>query len=67
MVCGNDPLENAKTAMEIEKAAVGAGGVKRDKAHVFTARPEALPHYQPRTRPPEGHTFFETLMRKAYL
>src|SRR5437868_13238551 len=59
VVVGADKLANRKLAQEVE-AAVG-----RYVFHLPHDRPEALPHFQQRTPPPEGHTFYEVDHRKA--
>ena len=62
VVCGSDLTENRNLARGIEQAANGR--YKRCGPHP-NAGPNALPHYQPDPRPPEGHTFYETSNRKA--
>lgn len=62
VVCGDDLAMNRATAERIETAANGVS--KRCPPHV-NAGPNALPHYQPKSRPPTGHTFYETDKRKA--
>ena len=61
VVCGNDADANRRQAFAIEKA---VGPCKRGAPHDL-AGPQALPHYQPNPRPPDGHTFYETARRKA--
>ena len=65
VVCDGPTAENRKLAKEIEEAVVGVGNAKEDPAHVITAGPDALPHFQPKVRPPDGHGFFETNTQKA--
>lgn len=65
VICGGDLGANQDLAWEIEEAAMGAGNIKQHAAHVRTAGPDALPHFQPKARPPEGHTFFETGIQKS--
>ncbi|HVA51823.1 MAG TPA: hypothetical protein VNH11_36110 [Pirellulales bacterium] len=67
VVCDGKLFENRDLAKQIEEAAVGVGNVMEHAAHTRTAGPNALPHYQPVRRPPDGHTFFETLSQKAIL
>lgn len=62
VVCGNDLSAIRDSAKNIEYAANGS--YKRCPPHA-NAGPDALPHYQPRSRPPAGHTFYETNNRKA--
>jgi hypothetical protein len=62
VVCGGELKENRRTAFLIESKANGA--VKRCPPHP-NAGPQSLPHFQPDSRPPEGHTFYETPDRKA--
>lgn len=52
---------NRRLAGLIEAA---VGPCKRGDPH-RNAGPQALPHFQPDPRPPEGHTFYETPRRKA--
>ena len=63
VICGDDVQKNALTARQIEAAAVGEW--KENPPHARSAGPMALPHVQPRHRPPAGHTFFETKTLKA--
>lgn len=51
------------TTSEIERSANGLN-TKREPPHL-SAGPNALPHYQPDPRPPDGHTFYETPNLKA--
>ncbi len=60
--CGPDPFDNAREAHAIESA---IGPCKPDGPHVDVAGVKALPHFQPKTRPPEGHTFYEVPTRKV--
>ena len=62
VICGDDLATNRATAERIETLANGMS--KRCPPHV-NAGPNALPHYQPKSRPPTGHTFYETDKRKA--
>lgn len=62
VICGDDLATNRATAERIEAAANGVS--KRCPPHL-NAGPNALPHYQPKSRPPTGHTFYETDKRKA--
>jgi hypothetical protein len=62
VVCGNDLPANREMAKNIEHTANGS--YKRCPPHA-NAGPDALPHYQPHSRPPAGHTFYETTNRKA--
>jgi hypothetical protein len=61
VVGGEDVNANRRLAEQIEMA---VGPCKRSEPHRL-AGPQALPHYQPDPRPPEGHTFYETPRRKA--
>lgn len=61
VVCGPDRTANRTLARAIEAA---VGPYKRNDPH-DKAGPQALPHFQPDPRPPEGHTFYETEHRKA--
>jgi hypothetical protein len=62
VVCGSSLAENRRLARTIEWNANGSA--KRCPPHQ-NAGPDALPHYQPDPRPPQGHTFYETEHRKA--
>ena len=62
VVCGDDFAINRSTAERIETSANGAS--KRCPPHI-NAGPNALLHYQPKSRPPTGHTFYETDKRKS--
>ena len=62
VVCGPDLKSNRRLAETIEWNA--NGNCKRCPPHP-SAGPRALPHYQPDPRPPSGHTFYETEIRKA--
>ena len=62
VVCGNNLSLNRAMASSIELAANGA--YLRHTPHA-RAGPNALPHVQPVSRPPEGHTFYETPHRRA--
>src|SRR5438552_1554872 len=61
VVCG----DHADTRPLGQQIASAAGPYKRQNAHLRTAGPYALPHFQPRQRPPDGHVFYETEKRKA--
>ncbi len=56
VVCGGGIKANRALARQIETA---VGPAEREEPH-DTAGPLALPHFQPATRPPAGHTFYET-------
>lgn len=62
VVCGGDVATNLAVAGRIEQMANGRWVLHRPHAH---AGPQALPHFQPQTRSPGGHTFYETNKRKA--
>lgn len=62
VVCGPDPFANAREAHAIES---GVGPCVPDGPHVDVAGVLALPHFQQRSAPPDGHTFYETPVRKA--
>jgi hypothetical protein len=62
VVCGSDLAANRRLALTIEMNANGSA--KRCPPHP-NAGPNALPHFQPDPRPPDGHTFYETPYRKA--
>ena len=62
VVCGPSLSANRSAARAIEYNANGSA--KRCPPHP-NAGPDALPHYQPDPRPPDGHTFYETEHRKA--
>ncbi len=62
VVCGPDTFANAREARTIESA---VGPCIPDGPHLDVAGVLALPHYQQRVAPPEGHTFYETPIRKA--
>lgn len=61
VVCGADVAANRRLAGAIE-ATVGA--CQRSDPH-RRAGPLALPHFQQDEPPPDGHTFYETVNRKA--
>lgn len=63
VVCGPDHGANMDLARVIEENANGHW--KRCGPH-RGAGPNALPHYQPDPRPPDGHTFYETANRHAF-
>jgi hypothetical protein len=62
VVCGLDKIANRNLAKLIEQTANSR--YQRHDPHV-NAGPNALPHFQPDPRPPAGHSFYETLNRKA--
>jgi hypothetical protein len=62
VVCGPDTSANAFEARAIE-AAVGA--CIHHPPHLDVAGARALPHFQQRAAPPEGHSFYETHVRQA--
>lgn len=62
VVCGSDLAANRALAQVIETA---VGPWLRQVPHSRTAGPLALPHFQQRNPPPEGHCFYETDRRKA--
>jgi hypothetical protein len=61
VVRGDNVDTNRRLAAQIESA---VGPCRRGDPH-GSAGPHALPHYQPQSRPPDGHTFYETPRRKA--
>src|SRR5690349_15742116 len=61
VVRGEDVDANRRLANSIESA---VGTCRRGDPH-RSAGPHALPHYQPQSRPPDGHTFYETPRRRA--
>lgn len=61
VVRADDVDANRRLAAQIESA---IGPCRRGDPH-SSAGPHALPHYQPQSRPPDGHTFYETARRKA--
>ncbi len=62
VVCGLDLSANRQLAGRIEQSANGPW--RRCPPHASAGR-NSLPHYQPQSRPPTGHTFYETPHRKA--
>ena len=62
VVCGTDTFANAREAHAIESA---VGPCIPDGPHLDVAGAQALPHFQQRVPPPEGHSFYETPVRKA--
>lgn len=64
VVCGSDDRANRRKAADIERAATGVGMYIRHGAHP-SAGTNSLPHYQPKPRPPQGHSFYETKGQKA--
>lgn len=67
VVCGDDTMHNCNIAKRIEIQAHGPKS-KHGGPHE-EAGLNALPHWQPPTRPPRGHSFYETCspIRKALL
>lgn len=61
VVRGDDTSANRRLAGAIEGA---VGPCRRNDPH-RRAGPLALPHFQQDRPPPEGHTFYETVNRKA--
>jgi hypothetical protein len=62
VVCGPNPFDNSRDARAVEAA---VGSERFHAPHRDTAGPLALPHWQQRVPPPEGHTFFELPNSKA--
>jgi hypothetical protein len=62
VVCGPDESANRQRAETVERTA-NAEAVHH--APHPNAGPDALWHFQPLTRPPAGHTFYERSTRKA--
>lgn len=62
VVCGTIEADNWVIARRIEHA-VHSRAIHH--APHAKAGPRALPHFQPRTRPPDGHTFYEGMMGRA--
>lgn len=62
VICGPDTFANSREAFAIESA---VGPCIPDGPHLDAAGALALPHFQQRRPPPEGHTFYETPLRKA--
>jgi hypothetical protein len=67
VVCDGTFNDNRDLARHIEEGAAGSRNVMEHPAHKKTAGPDALPHFQPKNRPPEGHSFFETRSERAIL
>ncbi len=65
VICDGSLADNRRLAKEMEEAVVGVGNAQEDPPHVISAGPDALPHFQPKVRPPAGHSFFETGTAKA--
>jgi hypothetical protein len=61
VVCGGNTMANCRLARRIESA---VGACRHDGPHE-RAGVEALPHWQPLQRPPQGHSFYETERRRA--
>lgn len=62
VVCGGDLVANRQVAMQLEQA---VGPWLRQLPHRQSAGSNALPHFQQRNPPPDGHTFYETATTKA--
>jgi len=62
VVCGDDAQANRQVALRIEEA---VGPWMRQQKHTWSAGAMALPHFQQRSPPPHGHTFYETANAKA--
>jgi hypothetical protein len=58
VVCGDDTSSNCLLAMRIERQATG--GQEKHEGYHEGAGLNALPHWQPRSRSPAGHSFYET-------
>jgi hypothetical protein len=56
VVCGDEVKANSRLARRIEAAV----GTPKPQAPHKTAGPFALPHFQQKTPPPDGHSFYET-------
>jgi hypothetical protein len=63
VVCGPNDASNQSLALAIEMAA-GPTAIHHG-AHLATAGPQALDHFQQKKKKPRGHTFYEALGRKA--
>jgi hypothetical protein len=63
VVCGSDEGANWQLAREIETAVSPSG--QRPKPHGPHLGPQSLPHWQQKAAPPAGHSFYETVLRKA--
>ena len=64
VVCGPDTPLNCELARQIEQAVTLAGLLCLH--HGPHRGPQSLPHWQQqRNTPPEGHSFYETHIRKA--
>lgn len=61
-IAGDDVAQNRRFAMRIEQT---VGPWLRQLPHRSSAGDQALPHFQQRNPPPEGHTFYETAGLKA--
>jgi hypothetical protein len=62
VVCGKHLMDNRDLAERVEQMANGS--CKSCPWHPSSG-PGALPHFQPDPRPPDGHSFYETVKRKA--
>jgi hypothetical protein len=62
VVCGPDTFANAREPHAIESTVEPC---IPDGPHLDAAGALALPHFQQRVPPTEGHTFYETPLRKA--
>jgi hypothetical protein len=63
VVCGPNVVDNMRLAQQIEWTAT-SNRFRLENAHLNTAGPGALSHFQPDPRPPDGHTFFEAPPRR---
>lgn len=65
VVCGDDTPANCRLARRIEQQATGDRCCHQ--GYHDEGGLHALPHWQPKPRPPEGHSFYETHdpMRKS--
>src|SRR4051794_26299111 len=63
VVCGADTGVNCQLAREIEAAVTSAAG--KCIHHGPHLGMQSLPHWQQRTPPPAGHSFYETHVRHA--
>ena len=62
VICGGDDKANRRLAQKVE---IGASGDFIRHAPHVSAGIYAMPHCQPRTRPPNGHSFYETKGHKV--
>jgi len=63
VVCGPTDAANQALALAIEQTA-GPTAIHH-AAHLTTAGPQALDHFQQKKHKPRGHTFYEAQGRKA--